>query len=82
MLRTVYTPNSNLISLPIPDRYIGIELEIIVFPLKEVSASNPKIKTSEIDLSFGGWADMNNTTEDICSEIKASRTFRNRAFEL
>ena len=78
MLRTVYTPNSNLISLPIPDRYIGTELEIIVFPIHEVSASNPNIKTAEVDLSFGGWAEMNNATEDICSKIKENRSFRNR----
>ena len=82
MLRTVYRPDSNLISVPIPDRYIGRELEILVFPTNEVLASTPKIKTTDVDISFGGWADMNQTTEDICSEIKASRTFRNRDLAL
>ena len=78
MLRTVYRPNSNRISVPIPDRYIGTELEILVFPISEVFMPATKRKMSDnVDISFGGWADMDNTTEEICSEIRASRTFRN-----
>jgi hypothetical protein len=53
-------------------------LEILVFPISEVFASNAQIKTLGDDISFGGWADMNKTTDGICSEIRASRTFRNR----
>ena len=67
MLRTVYMP-SNSISVSIPDRHIGTELEILVFPKK---------KMFDIDTSFGGWADMDKTSEEICSEIRASRNFRN-----
>jgi len=78
MVRTVYTPDSNLVKVPIPDRYIGTELEILVFPINEVFVSKTKKKTLDIDKSFGGWADMNKTTDEICSEIRASRTFRNR----
>jgi len=78
MVRTVYTPDSNLVKVPIPDRYIGTELEILVFPSNEVFVSKAKKKTLDIDKSFGGWADMNKTTDEICSEIRASRTFRNR----
>jgi len=76
MLRTVFTPDSNRISLPIPDKYIGIELEILVFPISEVSTFNIEKKTQNVDASFGGWADMDKTTEEICSEIRASRNFR------
>ena len=36
----------------------------------------------EVDPSFGGWADMDKTTEEICSEIRASRFFRQRDIEL
>ena len=82
MLRTVYTPNSNKIRFSIPDRYIGTELEILVFPINEILTSNVKKKTSDVDASFGGWAGMDKTTEEICSEIKAGRTFRNRDFVL
>ena len=82
MVRTVYTPDSNLLSVPIPDRYIGTELEILVFPTNEISVSKAKIKTPDVDISFGGWADMNKTTDEICSEIRASRTFRKRELEL
>ena len=32
MLRTVYTPTSNLVSLTIPDIYVGSKLEITVSP--------------------------------------------------
>ena len=38
----------------------------------------PKKETKNVDASFGGWADMNKTTGEICSEIRESRTFRNR----
>jgi len=82
MLRSVYTPDSNRISVFIPDRYIGTELEILVFPINEVSISSIEKKTSEVDTSFGGWADMEKTTEEICSEIKAGRIFRNRDLNL
>jgi len=82
MLRTVYTPDSNLLSEPLPDRYIGTELEILVFPINEVFVTSTKMKTPNIDLSFGGWSDMPATTEEICSEIRASRNFRNRELVL
>ena len=45
MLRTIYTPSSNRINVPIPDKYIGAELEITVFPLKEISITKPKSRT-------------------------------------
>jgi hypothetical protein len=38
MIRTIFTPDSKQITLPIPEKYIGTELEIIVFPVKEASA--------------------------------------------
>ena len=78
MLRTIYTPDSNRISFPIPDEYVGTELEIMIFPIREVFMSNIKKKISDADASFGAWADMDKTTEEICSEIRSSRTFRNR----
>jgi hypothetical protein len=34
-------PDSNCISLPIPEKYIGKELEITVFPLNELSIVRP-----------------------------------------
>jgi len=78
MLRTVYMPDSNRITVPIPDRYIGAELEILIFPIKEVLTPNMVKKTPEVDASFGGWADMDKTTEEICSDIRESRNFRDR----
>ena len=80
MLRTVYTPDSNCINVPIPDKYIGTKLEILVFPVNEVSISNIERATKDVDRSFGGWADMDKTTDGICAEIRASRNFRNRDF--
>jgi len=32
----------------------------------------------EVDPSFGAWADMEMSTDEICAEIRNSRTFRNR----
>ena len=37
MIRTVFTPNSKQVIIPIPDKYMDTELEIIVFPLAETS---------------------------------------------
>jgi hypothetical protein len=78
MLRAIYTPYSNRVSFPIPDKYIGTELEILVFPVNDILTTDVKKKIPDIDESFGGWADMDKTTEEICSEIRTSRTFRKR----
>ncbi|GHV81391.1 hypothetical protein AGMMS49944_31820 [Spirochaetia bacterium] len=40
MIRTIFTPDSKQITLPIPENYIGTELEIIVFPVKEALADS------------------------------------------
>ena len=82
MLRTVYIPNSNYVNVSIPDRYIGIELEILVLPTNEILTANTENKATNVDISFGGWADMDKSTEEICTEIRASRAFRNRELNL
>jgi hypothetical protein len=77
MIRTVLIPDSNVVGLPIPDIYVGKELEIIVFPHNGISVLKPeKELTDGIDPSFGSWADMDKNTEEICAEIKNSRCFR------
>ena len=82
MLRTVYTPNSNYVNVSIPDRYVGMELEILVPPINEILIANTENKPPKVDISFGGWSDMDKSTEEICSEIRASRAFRNRELNL
>jgi hypothetical protein len=44
MLRTVCTPDSNTITFPIPDKYVGTALEITVFPLVEIFTNKKKVK--------------------------------------
>ncbi|MDR0794974.1 MAG: hypothetical protein LBE79_02820 [Tannerella sp.] len=78
MLRTIYIPDCNRVGFPIPDKYIGTELEILVFPVNDILTSDVKKKIPDVDKSFGGWADMDRTTEEICSEVRTSRTFRKR----
>ena len=75
-------PDTNCVTVPIPNKYIGTELEILIFPVSEVFLSKMDKKAPDVDVSFGGWADMNNSTEEICSEIRASRAFRNRDFDM
>ena len=83
MIRTVYTPNSNIITLPIPDRYIGAELEISIFPLVEIHTKKEENNKSNLpDLSFGAWADMEKSDKEICAEIRSSRHFRKREVAL
>ena len=59
-----------------------LQVEVIVFPVNQITSSNVEKKASDIDLSFGGWADMDKTTEEICTEIRASRTFCNRELDI
>ena len=44
MLRTIYTPDNNWVNVSIPDRYVGAELEILVFPINEVSSCKAENK--------------------------------------
>jgi hypothetical protein len=37
MIRTIFVPHNDNVNFPIPQEYIGKELEIIVFPIEEVS---------------------------------------------
>jgi len=64
--------------MSIPDKYIGMELEILVSLINEVSIYKAKTHSQNMDISFGGWADMNKTTEKTCSETRVNRSFRNR----
>ena len=76
MIRTIFVSENNFITFPIPNNYIGKKLEIIIFPLTEPVMASPGKKTKDVDLSFGAWADMDKSTEEICAQIRSSRTFR------
>jgi hypothetical protein len=79
MIRTIFVPDSNSITFPIPDKYVGKKLEITIFPLAEPTLIKPaRNTTGNADPSFGGWADMDKSTENICAGIRNSRTFRKR----
>jgi hypothetical protein len=38
MIRTIFIPDSEQIILPIPETYVGTELEILVFPVKDAAS--------------------------------------------
>ena len=59
MLRAVYIPDSNCINISIPDKYVGMELEILVSPLNEGMATKTEKTTPDIDMSLKKWANMN-----------------------
>jgi hypothetical protein len=83
MIRRVYTPHSNTITFPIPDYYIGRSLEINIFPTMEINAEKEDKKASTAtDNSFGGWADMEKSAEEIGRDIRSARNFRERDFSL
>ena len=72
MLRTVFTPSSNSLVLTIPDKFIGTELEVNVFPLKEISSGKPmniartrKIGILEGKVFFKETGDGKITTEEF-----------------
>jgi hypothetical protein len=46
MIRAIVTPDSKQITFPIPEEYVGTELEIIIFPIKDAAPASvypPKI---------------------------------------
>lgn len=49
MIRTVVTASNNILTLPIPDKYIGRQLEVIAFavdePSEDIILSNKSKKT-------------------------------------
>ena len=53
MLRTIYIPDNNMLTFPIPDKYIGSELEISVLPLNDISKSFYSNKPREIGILDG-----------------------------
>ena len=83
-MRTIYTPDSNMVTFPIPDKYVGSPLEINIFPLVEIhnGGGGNGISISTDDLSFGAWADMEKSDEEICTEIRNGRYFRKRELVL
>ena len=44
MLRTIFTPKNDRINLSIPKKYIGLELEILVYPTNEISTCKAEMK--------------------------------------
>jgi hypothetical protein len=48
MIRTILTPDTEQITFPIPEKYVGAELEIIVFPLKDVSSVSARLPKTPI----------------------------------
>jgi hypothetical protein len=38
MIRKIFTPSGEQITFPIPRKYVGTELEIIIFPIKDISS--------------------------------------------
>ena len=60
MIRTVVTTNNNILTLPIPDIYIGRKLEVIAFAIDEpsedsISSDKSKKKISAIRLKTKGF---------------------------
>ncbi|MDR0864107.1 MAG: hypothetical protein LBO74_04135 [Candidatus Symbiothrix sp.] len=44
MIRTIFVPHNDNIMLPIPKEYVGVKLEVIVFPIEEFSQKSPPSK--------------------------------------
>jgi hypothetical protein len=48
MIRTIFTPDSEQVTFPIPEKYIGAELEIIIFPVKDVSSVSAFVQKTPV----------------------------------
>lgn len=60
MIRTVVTPNNNMLSFNVPDRYVGKKVEVIAFVAKEpfeniIYSNKDKKSFSAIKLSTKGY---------------------------
>ncbi|GHT49126.1 hypothetical protein [Candidatus Symbiothrix dinenymphae] len=54
MLRTVYTPQNEQCTLPIPRDYVGKKLEIIIFPVEEVISEAAFFKEKKVTFTDFG----------------------------
>jgi hypothetical protein len=72
MIHTTVIPDSNFIRVPIPDNYVGSEMEIILRPVEEKAAEQPAISH---DPTFGTWDDMDKSAEDIIEDIKGRKIY-------
>lgn len=49
MIRTVFTPEKNTLTLPLPDHYIGKQVEVIAFIISDENENSP---ISKKEVSF------------------------------
>lgn len=47
MTKTVITPKNNSILLPVPEEYVGKELEVLMYAVEELSENKLHVKTME-----------------------------------
>jgi hypothetical protein len=54
MVRTIFVPQNKQMTLPIPDSYIGLKLEMLIFPLEENTVYADEVRnTGERKPVFG-----------------------------
>lgn len=72
MTRTTITPSNSNIVLPVPEKYIGKKIEVLMFDVEEVTlestAANTKLKPSQLRGFLS-----NDTAEALHQHLQQSR---------
>ncbi|KAA6337349.1 hypothetical protein EZS27_014563 [termite gut metagenome] len=57
MIRTIIIPDNHYVTLSIPEKYIGKELEVIVFPKEEIIEKTipSKVTFTDFGLNISGY---------------------------
>jgi len=78
MYRQIFIPNEkdNYIPFTIPNEWYGQLVEVIVFPIYTQNVLKEKTDDDFFNLC-GAW-ESNQSAEDMISEIKSARSFRER----
>ncbi len=72
MTRTTITPSRNNITLPVPEKYIGKRIEVLMFDVDEVALENAGAETKLKPSQLRGFLSKE-TAEAMQQQIQQSR---------
>ena len=78
MVRTIVTPDNNLLSLSIPNSYVGKKIEVLYYAVDEVEEEAKPVKTNNA-ARFKGLL-TNEEADKYDAHLKQARTEWDREF--
>jgi hypothetical protein len=73
MVRTIIKPKNQDISIHVPENYVGRELEVLLYPVDEITEQQPNMKSisslrGSLRLTEEEQADLRNHLDEIRNE--------------